>query len=42
MSLDSWRPVGGYEPFSVGIVFDLVTLKKSGTGKKSPIQLTVL
>ena len=41
MNLNSWRPVGRYEPFLAGTVFDLVTLKKSGTGKKLPIQLTV-
>ena len=34
MNLNSWRPVGRYGPFSAGNVFDLVTLKKSGTDKK--------
>ena len=34
MNLNSWRPVGRYDLFGAGIVFDLVTLNKSETGKK--------
>ena len=34
MNLNSWSLVGRYGSFPTGTVFDLETLKKSGTGKK--------
>ena len=34
MNLNSWSLVGRYGSFPTGTVFDLATLKKSGTGKK--------